>query len=328
MPHPNTPPVLNDPTLPTLHRRAALAGLVLSAALWPCGPAGAAPGPQGHAVLIGVGEIDVLPRRLWLRGPVNDVALMRDTLLARGFNAERIAVLADGVERPTKAAITRALEALLERVKPGDRVVLHLAGHGVQVPHRGDKAYVEPDGLDEMFLTADVGRWQADDARLPNALTDAEIGAWMDAAVDRGGFVWGIFDTCHAAGMSRAGGGGARWRSVAGVELGVPAGGTARSAPARSGRRNAGLQRLEGRVLAYAARSHEPTGEEYLPRGAGLAKARPHGVFTFAIAQAVKASATTAADLLDSVRQQYAAQARLAPAPQVVGDTAARLLLP
>lgn len=308
-----------------LQRRAALAGLALPAGLWPWRPGVASPGAQAHALLIGVGEIDVLPRRLWLRGPANDVALMRDTLLARGFTAERITVLADGVERPTKAAITQALATLLQRVQLGDRVVLHLAGHGVQVPHRDDKAHAEPDGLDEVFLTADVGRWQVADARLPNALTDAEIGAWMDAVVDRGGFVWGIFDTCHAAGMSRADGGGARWRSVAGVELGVPTDGASRPAPTRPRSPGALPQRLDGRVLAYAARSHEPTGEEYLPRGAGLAKARPHGVFTFAVAQAVRANATTVVEVLASVRQQYAAQARLAPTPLVLGDATARL---
>ena len=79
-------------------------------------------------------------------------------------------------------------------------------------------------------------------------------------------------------------------------------------------------------MLAYAARSHEATSEEYLPRGAGLSKAKLHGVFSHAVVEALKGGASTTAGILASVRQRYAEQARMAPVPLALGDAGATLL--
>ena len=49
---------------------------------------------ESHALLIGVNEVGVLPPRLRLRGPANDVALMRQALISRGMPAPNITVLA------------------------------------------------------------------------------------------------------------------------------------------------------------------------------------------------------------------------------------------
>ena len=305
---------------------------------------------ERYALLVGVGEVVVLPPRLWLHGPDNDVALMRQALLARGLSPQHITVLARGVPGaaalPTYAAITGAMAVLRDQVRPGDSVVLHLAGHGAQVPQAesgggAGTPWPEPDGLDEVFLATDVGRWDDRVARLPRALRDDEIGDWIDALVDRGATVWAVFDTCHAAGMAR-GSGSTRWRNVAAAELGVPAGAVSSAQPGvataatgselgrRSGRRSSvaassaagAAPRLDGRVLAYAARAHEATGEEWLPRGGGLARARMHGVFSHAVAQALAEGADSAAALRVFLRQRYARDGRVAPVPQVVGDGA------
>lgn len=293
-------------------------GLLLLA--WSSGAAVA----DTHALLVGVNRVDALPRRLWLQGPGNDVVLMREALRARGVADERVVVLADGVAgaagRPTRAAIAEALSALQRRVQPGDHVVLHLAGHGAQVPQRpgGD----EPDGLDEVFLTADVQPWDGTAGVLPRALYDDEIGDFIDALVDRGATVLAVFDSCHAAGLSRDQGRGARVRAVPAAELGVPAGPLAGGAKAAHGR----LRRTDSRVLALAARGHESTSEEWLPRGAGLARTRVHGVFSFAVVQALRNGAGSPQEMLDAVRQHYAAERREAPVPQVIGQ--GRRLLP
>lgn len=287
---------------------------------------------DNHALLVGVSRIEALPRRLWLRGPDNDVTAMRQALLARGFTPERITVLADGaaaaVARPTRAAIETAMQAIVQRVQRGDLVVLHLAGHGAQVPQPAGAPHPEPDGLDEVFLTADTQAWDGERQRLPQALVDDEIGTWMDALVDRGAQVFAVFDTCHSAGMSRSDSGAQRVRSVAALELGVPTALTPPSPAPRPGRAFAPATppRTDGRVLAFAARAHESTLEEWLPRGAGLAKARLQGVFTHAVVQALANGAATPQDLGDAVQRQYRQDGRLAPVPQVLGQ--GRLPLP
>lgn len=73
-------------------------------------------------------------------------------------------------------------------------------------------------------------------------------------------------------------------------------------------------------MLAYAARGHELAGEEWLPRDAGLARARVQGVFSFEVAGALTAGARTVGELAATLRERYAAARRLSPSPQVVGN--------
>jgi hypothetical protein len=283
---------------------------------------------ERHALLIGVNEVQALPARLRLRGPANDVALMHRTLRGLGFDAARITVLAQrsalAFAPPTHAEVDQAMRRIASQVEPGDTVVLHLAGHGVQVPERPGPQGVggrEPDGLDEVFLLQDSGTWDAMRHELPRALRDDDIGAWIDTLVDRGARVFAVFDSCHAAGLAREPSSYARWRSVAGVELGVPA--TPPPAPpARTTATGSRTPRTDGRVLAYAARGHEPAGEEWLPKGSSLARTQVQGVFSFEVAGALGAGARTADELIAMLRQRYAAAKRVSPSPLVTGGGA------
>ena len=75
-----------------------------------------------RALLIGVADYPDLPRRLWLRGPVNDVALMRDVLVARGMRPEHQRVLASragGADEPTRFNILAAMQAVRSAALPG-----------------------------------------------------------------------------------------------------------------------------------------------------------------------------------------------------------------
>ena len=288
-----------------------------------------------YALLIGVADYPNLPRRLWLRGPINDVGLVRGALLEKGFAAEHIQTLtsrAGPTVEPTRHNIVRAFAAMRNRVQPGDRVFFYLAGHGSQQPqpleHPGRPT--EADGSDEVFLPADVGQWDGSGAKaaIPNALLDDEIGDWMDALVDAGATVWGVFDACHAAGIAR--GGRPRGRGISASDLGLPIaahatgsrqkqlGGQETTGGAATARAF-GSARLDGRSLAFAARSHELTGEEWLPRGASLAKARRHGVFTFHFVRALRAGALTTSALQHAVGAGYAAESRISPVPQWLG---------
>ena len=286
---------------------------------------------------------------MWLKGPINDVALMSQTLQSLGFAPERMRSLvsrggaqasaatrsgttanananangaAGSSAEPTRQNILRAMQQLLAAVQRGDHVVLYLAGHGSQQPQPADHANrpTEADGLDEVFLPADVQRWQGSSSEqaIPNALLDDEIGEWLDAVVDRGATVWAFFDTCHAGGMAR--GRGARTRAVPPAEFGLPAIRATAAKPVRA------AGRTDGRVVAFAARAHEAAGEEWLPQGAALGSNRMHGVFTFHLAQALTAAPQlTAATLAQAVRAAYARERRVAPTPEFKGDAAITL---
>lgn len=285
---------------------------------------------EGYALLVGVNQVGVLPARLRLRGPANDVALMRQALLARGLSAQNITVLAQGspvaTAVPLFAEVRQAMDRLARVARAGDTVVLHLAGHGVQVPQAAQGrsgVSTEPDGLAEVFLLQDSGAWDAARREVPRALRDDDIGDWIDTLVDRGARVFAIFDTCHAAGMAREPGAPLRWRSVAGAELGIPAApmpGADMSARPASAPGIARPPRTDGRVLAYAARGHELAGEEWLPKGGSAAAARVQGVFSFEVAGALASGAGTGRELTALLRQRYAAARRLSPTPLVAGD--------
>lgn len=277
-----------------------------------------------RALLIGVADYPNLPKRLWLRGPINDVALMREVLLIRGFQEREIRSLVSrggSANEPTRANIVSALDQLERAVNPGDRVLLYFSGHGSQQPQPANHGQrpTEPDGLDEVFLPADVRRWDGmgSTEAIPNALLDDDIGEWIDRVVDRGGTVFAIFDTCHAAGMARAPAQG-RWRAVSSSDIGLsvrphrPSSLTSAGQPAG---------RSDGRALGFAARSHELAGEEWLPRGAKLASSRIHGVFTYHLANALRDRREPHAPSIEAaIHEIYRAENRLSPTPTFFGE--------
>src|SRR5512134_2196982 len=121
-----------------------------------------------------------------LRGCVNDVLLMRETLERRyGFAGPGgFRVLTD--RRATTAAILEGLAWLVAGVAPGDSLVFHYSGHGSQVPDRnGD----ERDGLDEILCPYDL-EWE-------HPLTDDDL-AIAVAPIPQGALLTVILDCCHS----------------------------------------------------------------------------------------------------------------------------------
>src|SRR5262249_9911713 len=100
-------------------------------------------------------------------------------------------------------------ESLIARAKPESRVVIVLSGHGIQVPippsqtNPLDPKNYEPDGMDEVFLPADVGDWTVEG--LKNAILDDQVGAWLDQLRAKGAHVLIVFDCCHSGTMTRSG---------------------------------------------------------------------------------------------------------------------------
>ena len=111
-----------------------------------------------RGVLIGVSQFDHLPIRP-LDGPPNDVMLMSDTLVGLGVREQNIVKLADSASSellPRRENILRVLREQALQGRRGETVVVYFSGHGAQVPQAMPVAkggWIEPDGLDEVFLT-------------------------------------------------------------------------------------------------------------------------------------------------------------------------------
>ncbi|CAO2145480.1 unnamed protein product [Urochloa humidicola] len=127
-----------------------------------------------------------------LRGCINDVLAMRDTLVARfGFAPGDITVLTDddthlggGVLIPTGANIKRALSDMVSRAAPGDVLFFHYSGHGTLVPRRH-------------------GHGQFDEAIVPcdfNLITDVDFRQLVDRVPEGATFTM-VSDSCHSGGL-------------------------------------------------------------------------------------------------------------------------------
>ena len=141
-----------------------------------------------------------------LEGPGNDVVAMRRALRAYlGVPDEHIRVLTgwpdDAAARPTRANILGHLDRLAREVPRGAHVLFLFSGHGSQQPDEpnGDEA----DGMDEILLPADSGRWDPVKRGVANVIVDDEIHARLLALHDAGAQVWAVFDCCHSGTMMR-----------------------------------------------------------------------------------------------------------------------------
>lgn len=276
----------------------------LALALTLSGPLCVSAHAEMRALLVGVSSYPTLDKARQLLGPRNDVQRVRQVLEQRGFARDRITVLADGVpgaQQPTRANILRALETQALEARSGDTVVLYFAGHGSQQPadRKTPEGRLEPDGLHEIFLPIDVGRWDGQAGRVHNAIVDHELRAAVDQVLDRGAFVWGVFDACHSASLVRGGAESeVRYRHVSPEELGIdpqqidsatadamrtrggatPDAGPLGETAFRAGRGHA--------VYFYAAQTTELTPELPLPLGG--ARREPYGLFSFMLNRALE----------------------------------------
>lgn len=244
-----------------------------------------------RALLIGVSNYP--DQRMRLKGPVNDVSLLYSVLIRRGFDPANIRVLADSIGQdgldsiavaglPTRHAIVEAFSALGAEAESGDEIFISMSGHGTQQPARDSSN--EPDGLDELFLPLDVGRWNASIGSIDNAIIDDEIGQFLNGIRVKGASVWLVMDSCNSGTGTRA----AlkldlRVRSVTPESLGVPSVRPRSVIPSEPPSQPADIRSDEGIVAFFAAQSDESAFELALP--AGEPTALVHGLLTYYVAQ-------------------------------------------
>jgi len=155
-----------------------------------------------RALLVGVGTYPHLDPAYTLKGPPNDVRLMRSVLMQRGFDSTHILTLSDStVIKPDRANILKQLALMADSVKKDDIVYIHFSGHGGQAPTTDLKN--EPDGFDEFFLARDAAKWDDKAGVIPGAIMDDEIGAAFDRIRSKGATVISAFDACHSGTMTR-----------------------------------------------------------------------------------------------------------------------------
>lgn len=292
------------------------------------------PKPESKGLLVGCTRYDFNPERS-LRGPINDVALMHELLMDRfGFKAENIRKLVEGgtpADRPTRANIAREIESLIRDAKPGQQIVLFFAGHGCQQPDQtpSDPNDPEPDGLDEVFLPADIGPWTSEIQSIRNAIVDDEFRKWTAQLLERRVELLVIFDSCHS-------GSGLRGAEVARhldpeelvpKEVLTAARGRGSRSPFAASAEPAFDPLSRGNWVAiYAAQPEETTVETKLPKPS--ANGRPHGLLTYTLCRTLRDGAIPSyREAIQRVRAEYMAHGRYAPTPLVEGQDLDRRIL-
>jgi hypothetical protein len=270
-----------------------------------------------------------------LRGPANDVVLLRDVLVHTfGFPEANIVTLAEGVggeeRRPTRKNIEREFVTLRDSVGPGDQVVVLLSGHGSRQPEKDplpNPRFAQPDGMNELFLPADIGKWNGTDQTVANAILDQDIRVWTDAIVSKGASLWLIADCCHSGDLIR---GNEVVREVLPRHLGIPEPAIQKAKKKAEGRfgvvRGEGKrQRIDekGKPLAaiYACQPYEVTVERT------MADRKEYGLLTYTLCQILERTQNTRGrltyrGLVQRINAEYHSQTRNFPTTLVDGPDA------
>lgn len=287
-----------------------------------------------HAVVVGVTEYPELSKDNWLVGPRNDALLVHTYLTKQSpvhFEPRHVTILADDLEggkEPTLASILSTLDDLGARVQDGDFVYLQFSGHGFQ--QVAEDPATETDGLDEIFLPKDTGRWTDRSKGLPNALIDDKIGQALDKIRAKGAFVWIVFDACHSGTATRAAPADkVIERKIDAGAVGMPpdilrgaSGQAARALLTRETPDEIGSTaptRKGGIVAFFAAQTNETTPEMPLPKGGSGAEI--YGLFTYTLfSKLAENPHVTYRQLAESILQQYVSINRTSTTPSFEGD--------
>ena len=282
---------------------------------------------ERYAVLVGVGQYPYLDESLQLKGPPNDVRLVREHLLhVENFKEDNISWLADDSPTPPQRDnIIDALAGVDSKVGEGDFVLLHFSGHGSRQPaHSGDSE--ELDGYDEIFLPADVRGWDDQIGSVENAITDNELGAFISSYRSKGADVWLISDSCHSGTMTKgAGDHTVRTRLVRAEALGIPepqrpgaVDGPSSSHPLADDYEETSAER--GMLIAFSgAHTTQEAPEMNLPQRDE--QSEPRGLLTHAIITALsRFPGVSYRQLAQLVTDQYASIPWFRSTPQFYGS--------
>lgn len=181
-------------------RRGCAGALLVAGLLGPgaaaraqVGPLHPANGGEVRALVIGIDDYQFVPQ---LKGAVADAKDIEATLRRNGV--EDVTALFDGAA--DRAAVMRAVDQITARTRPGDVVLLSIAGHGVQEPEHVKGS--QPDGMDNVFVLAGFN------PKTPAGTRQRIIGTEFNHIIKqfeaRGAQVVFVADACYGGGMARA----------------------------------------------------------------------------------------------------------------------------
>jgi len=139
-----------------------------------------------HALIIGVGsyaDAALTP----LSGVQYDIASARSMAVAMSIPEHNMHVLRD--QDASKDGIARAISALNEQVRAGDRVFVYFSGYGTQVPEQVGTAGASTSNCADAFVASDS-----------RAVSSTELAAWLSPIMDKADKLMFFYD----AGMSAA----------------------------------------------------------------------------------------------------------------------------
>ncbi|MGH6906533.1 MAG: caspase family protein, partial [Aestuariivirga sp.] len=269
------------------------------------------------ALLVGVADYNTASGITDLHGPRNDVSIMWRALKSRDVKPEDMTVLTDalpvGVDYPVAkglaegAIILAELDRIAREAQRGDTVIFYYSGHGTRQPAPPNREDDEPeaDGMDQVLLPSDVGKYDPIKMTLSNAIVDNTLGDKITAIRAKGAFVWAIVDACHSGTVTR---GEDVTRSVDPASLGIPEQApaqTTRGGDRRGTLRAAHVQGEGGLAGFYAVESYDLAIERPFPGYnlpmVGDGKTQRMGVFTYHLHQAL--TANTASSYRDLAQQ-------------------------
>jgi len=234
-----------------------------------------------YALLIGNSSYPGLSQKFQLKGPANDIPLMKSALVGHGMNEEHIISLLDA----DRKSILHSMEKMTEQLGKGELAFVYFSGHG---------EFTTNNNSEYAYLPSDVTNWD-DEITVPeNAITGTEIYRWVMRMRNRGAFVVLLLDTVGAGGMSMISNHReSAWRLEYG---GKPQDGIALNTDAG------------GFAAFYACKSDEASPEIRLPFGDTHRVA--HGLFSYTIAEILQASNTlsyhqVAKEIIKTYEQNY-----------------------
>ncbi|MGM0556033.1 MAG: caspase family protein [Myxococcota bacterium] len=161
------------------------------------------PSDNKHALLIAIGDYPVSSGWSDINSK-NDLPLLRAALQRQGFPKSQTVELVDA--EADAAGIHKAMDALLERVEPGDVVAIHYSGHGHQITD-DDSPAEEIDGYDEVLVAHGAPLDPPKGYKGEKHVRDDDIGVFLGKLrkeLGESGHVLVSIDACHSGSGTRS----------------------------------------------------------------------------------------------------------------------------